>query len=177
MMFHLFAKMKKKPQKVIVHPELGELKFDTMEWYPESKVKVALWDRAYDVSLSFFAASEEEGPTPKQEAAYQEFKRAVAAQREAIEKIIMEDTKEKDPENAGGRFIPYAVQISREGECALVFGDTEQCCDFSHETGFALFLIPRLLLYHAEECLDFMLGHRDRWTLEELYGQKDTDRR
>lgn len=176
-MFRIFGIKEKRPQKAVVHPELGELKFDTMEWYPVSKVKVALWNRIYDVSLSFFAESEEEEPAPKQEAAYQAFKSVVSVQRADIEKMIMEDTGEENLERAGSRFIPYAVQISRQGECALVFGDTEQCkeCDFSHETGFALFLIPTRLLYPAEECLDFMLGHRDLWTLEALYGQKDTE--
>ena len=178
-MFIIFGKKEKKTQKVIVHPELGELKFDAIEWYPATRVKVALWNRVYDISLSFFARSEEEEPAPNQEATYQKFKNIVVEQREAIEKMILKDAEEEDVEKAGNRFIPYAVHISREGECALVFGDTEECkeCDFSHETGFALFLIPRLLIYHAEECLDFMLGHRDQWTLEELYGEKNTNRR
>ncbi len=174
-MFHIFGKKEKETQRVIVHPELGKLKFDTMEWYPEAEVKVALWNRIYDVSISFFAGSEEEEPAPIQEAAYQKFKDIVVTQREAIEKMILKDTEEEDVEKAGSRFVPYAIQISREGECALVFGDTEECRDFSHETGFALFLIPRLFIYNAEECLDFMLGHRDKWTLEELYGQNNTD--
>ena len=60
--------------------------------------------------------------------------------------MILKDMEEEDAEKAGSRFVPYAIQISREGECALVFGDTEECRDFSHETGFALFLVPRLFL-------------------------------
>lgn len=176
-MLSLFRKKEKKPQKVIVHSELGELKFDAIEWYPAAKIRVALWNRVYDVPISFFAKSEEEEPAPSQEAAYQKFKNIVVEQRDTIEKMILEDAEEEDAEKAGNRLIPYAIYISREGECALAFGDTAECeeCDFSHETGFALFLIPRLLIYSAEECLDFMLGYRDQWTLGDLYGQKNTD--
>lgn len=163
-----------------MHPELGELKFNEYVWDSATQTKVVLWNRAYDVRFSFYVRNEEE-PNANQEDAYQKFKSIVAEQRDTIEKMIMEYEDEKDIEKAGNRFIPYEVQISHGGECALVFGDAELYKQvygdteeryFDFETGFAMFLIPRLVYYGAEECFDFMIRPDDEITLDELYGRE-----
>ena len=80
-MFKIFKKKEKPQPRVIVHPELGELKYDggeyLCEWDSVSTFQIALWDRTYDVSITFYTSENGEEPNLQQVEAYRKFKNIV----------------------------------------------------------------------------------------------------
>ncbi|MCM1187253.1 MAG: hypothetical protein NC251_12100 [Lachnoclostridium sp.] len=80
-MFGIFGK-KKKEKVAYVHPQLGEVKYigvkgnkyDGGDWNPSSKLKVELWDKVFEVAMSFGTGSEDEHINPKQEEAFERVK-------------------------------------------------------------------------------------------------------
>lgn len=172
-MLGFIKKREKKAPKVIMHSELGELRYVINGWETVSAVKLDLWGKSYNVSLNFYADTEEDEPNSDQENAYQKFRGIMVEQRNVIERLLLDYSKEEIMENAGDRILPRNVEFSRKGECALFFEDTEDGIAYEDDTnaGIALFLIPRILIDSSENCFDYMCGYRDTSMREDLYGE------
>ena len=174
-MFTIFKKKEKPQPRVIVHPELGELKYFGDEcifvWTSVSSFQIALWDRTYDVTIKFNTGEAEE-PNLQQVEAYLKFKKIVVEQRNIIEKMIMEYAGEEDIQKAGSRMIPRDVEFSKKAECALIFEDTEDVLPYGYDSeyGISIFLLPILLVNRTEETIDCMTGYLDISTILELNG-------
>ncbi len=167
-MFKIFKKKEKPQPRVIVHPELGELKYDgdeyLCEWDSVSAFQIALWDRTYDVSITFYVSENGEEPNLQQVESYRKFKKIVVDQRDVMEKMIMEYAEEENIEKAGNRMIPRDVYFSLKGECALVFEDTEDELPYAYDTeyGVTLFLLPKFTIEGTECSIDYLNGSDDR---------------
>lgn len=170
----MFGKRKnqeKKEAKVISLPELGELKFDGIGWNAVNPVKLELWDKAYELSVTFRAEAEEEELTASQKEAFAKFKKLVIERKSDIEDMISQFLEGEDVEDIGERMVPREAEFSSRGECALYIEDMSGENGDDIFPGPALFLLPKLVMYAAEECSDFMGGFISIFDLEELYGE------
>ncbi|MCM1534921.1 MAG: hypothetical protein NC126_03240 [Clostridium sp.] len=160
-MFGIFGK-KKKEKVAYVHPQLGEVKYGGGDWNPSSKLKVELWDKVFEVAMSFGTGSEDEPINPKQEEAFERVKSLIVEKKHDIEQMVIEErfyTYEESEQEVRGRFYPDYLNFSRTGEeCVLYFTDAEH---EDWDAGFALLLIPEFKLVDEEEAMDFMGGHSD----------------
>lgn len=69
------------------------------------------------------------------------------------------------------RFVHEDIYISQNGECALFARDADEEEYDDLGSGFAMFLVPKTMLYSPEDCLDFVLGHWSAFTEEDLYSE------
>ena len=143
-----------------IHPVIGEIKYIGIGWEATEKIQLALWRKTYDIPLNFIADSKEDSITENQEIAFEKLKQVIIEQKSEIEKSIISYAKTEDEEELLIRFIPSHIHISKKGECALFVADTDEDGAYNDETetAFALFLMPKLLLYTSEDSLDFLLG-------------------
>lgn len=160
-----FGKKKKEQFTTLTHPKLGELKRVCGNiWHPLSNTTIVLWDRPYEISVTFLVEDgDEQGPNEKHAKAWDSFNDIIVTRRHSIEKTILKYMECADGEGAGDRFIPRDVEFSRKGECGLYFEDTEEGVDYDSDTntGFAVFLIPKLLFTYSEFCTDCLWGSED----------------
>lgn len=170
----MFGK-KKKQNRTLTHPQLGELRYKGLGWAPTATARMELWDKTYEISLEFIAEEEEE-PNRRQEEAFEKFNRILPAQKDAIEQIILKCTDWDGTGCAGDRFIPRDASFSRKGECVLFFEDTQDTQDerpygYDLDMGFALFLLPKLEFGPTEYFFDCIIGYESIFTERELYGE------
>ena len=73
-MFKIFKKKEKPQPKIIIHSELGELKLSgdeyLCEWDSVSTFQIAMWNRTYEVSITFYTSEDGEEPNIQQVEAY-----------------------------------------------------------------------------------------------------------
>lgn len=134
------AMSKKKKQKHLIHPLLGNLKYcEGWAWLPQSplvKLKVPVWGKVYGAAPVFMAKSADQGITPQQEEAYRKFESLVMEQTGVMEQMISEHCKSA----AAERIVPSAVYFGRGGECLLEFRNDGVF------VGFSIFLAPKVFL-------------------------------
>lgn len=157
----LFGRKKKRDAvKNPIHPIFGEMKHIGIEWDVAEKIELTLWNKTYEIPMSFIASTDKDGITANQEEAFKKLKDVITEQKSEMEKAIIFYTKTDDEEKILNRFIPYDILFSRNGECALFMKDTEEDGAYNDdtETAFALFLVPKIFLCASEDSLDFLLG-------------------
>ena len=168
----MFGKKKDKAVKCKFHPSLGEINYVGIGWKKTEKVKVRLWSKTYDISLCFIAKTVEEDINEKQMASLERFRNVVEEQKNQIEKLIMECFECDSEENSSRRFAPRKILFSKNGECALFYKDADEEDYDDLGAGFAMFLLPKLIVEDPENSLDYILGGKDSFIEKDLYGGK-----
>jgi hypothetical protein len=167
----MFGRKKTKQDVVLWHPAFGEMKYVADSWKATTGVKLDLWNRTYEVECYLLSEAATNGVTEAQEAAIEKFGNVVVEQKSSIEEIIMKFSESDNEEKIGNRFIPDHIYFSQKGECALfVLDNYEDDYDSKFDAGFAILLVPKLLLCPAEDCLAYLLRGEGYFTDEELYG-------
>ena len=167
----MFWKKKVKVSNCKTHPSLGEMKYLGVGWRLTEKVKMTLWNQTYDVPVSLVTPSVEEDVNEKQVDSMGKLRSAISEQKSKIEEVIMQYIKSDDEEESCRRFIHENIYISQNGECALFARDADEEEYDDLGSGFAMFLVPKTMLYSPEDCLDFVLGHWSAFTEEDLYSE------
>lgn len=167
----MFWKKKVKVDNCKTHPSLGEMKYLGVGWKLTEKVKMTLWNKAYDVPVCLVTSSVEEDVNEKQADSMEKLRSVIAEQKSKIEEVIMQYLKSDDEEDSCRRFVHEDIYISQNGECALFARDADEEEYDDLGSGFAMFLVPKIMLYSPEDCLDFVLGHWSAFTEEDLYSE------
>jgi hypothetical protein len=167
-------KAKQKQKIVLINSAFGELRYGWGSWKLCTKPKVELWDTTYEVNCYVVSETEEEGISEKQETAWKKFNHVVVEQKNQIEEMIVKHSGSYTEKKVRDRYIPRSTYFSKNGECVLFVEDTYEDCvyDDDPDAGFAIFLVPKLMLYSSELGLDYMFGHTDPFTDKELYGDE-----
>lgn len=167
----MFWKKKVKVNNCKTHPSLGEMKYLAVGWRLTEKVKMILWNQTYDVPVSLVTPSVEDDVNEKQVDSMEKMRSIIVELKSKIEEVIMQYLKSDDEEESCRRFVYEDIYISQNGECALFArdADAEEYDDLG--SGFAMFLVPKIMLYSPEDCLDFVLGHWSAFTEEDLYSE------
>ncbi len=166
----MFGKKKNKVDKCKIHPSLGEILYVGIGWEKTEKIKMTLWSKTYDISLCFIAKKVEEDVNEKQLASLEKFRNVVKEQKNQIEELIMKSFECDNEENSSNRFVFEEILFSQNGECALFYKDADEEGYDDLGAGFAMFLIPKLMLHFPEDCLDYILGHENSFIEKDLYG-------
>ena len=164
---------KKKKENVYVHPKFGEMIHVHGMWSPVVRERLQLWDKDYDVPLTFLVENKEAAITSVQEEAYEKYKSIVAERREEMERLAY---PEGDNELAlSDRIIPQEIYFSRKGECAIFFKDMEAemgnsiyYSTFCSE--FAITVLPIMLRAPYRICIECMFGRAEFASIKELAG-------
>lgn len=169
----MFGKKKKGAMvKNPIHPVLGEMKYGGVEWELTEKIELKLWSKIYEISLCFYADTEEDGITEEQEIAFEKLKNVMTEKKQEIEAAIIDYARTDDEEILLSRFIPHYIEFSRKGECALFVEDTDEDGAYNDDTdiAFALFLLPRLALSAPGDASALLWG-LESCVYEDLYGE------
>lgn len=177
----MFRKKKRKASPRFIHPELGELVYESIwwmsSWWTVSAFPLVLWDKTYNVRIHLYqrkprshieiredeeskAPKEPEKPSQAQEEAFREFVRITVEQKDTIERIIFKCSDCCDnAEQIYDRVVPSDVYINSKGECILFLDikeplNEEGNCVMDFED--ALVLIPGWLYVDADDAFDMM---------------------
>jgi hypothetical protein len=166
-------KAKQKQEIVLINSAFGELRYGWGSWKLCTKPKITLWDTTYEVDCYVIAEAEEDGVSKKQEEAWEKFNNEIVEQQKQIEGMLLRHSGRNDEVRVYHKYIPSHIFFSRNGECALFVEDTdEEGYKDDPDAGFAIFLLPKLMLDSAEHCGDYIYGHTSFFTTKELYGDE-----
>jgi hypothetical protein len=169
----MFGNKRTKQEVVIINSAFGKMKYEWGCWKLCDEIKMILWDTAYNTDCYVMVETEEEEINEKQEIAWEKFNTMIVRQKKQIEEIIMKYFECDDAGDSSNRFVPEDIFFSKNGECALFAKDAEETDYDDLGAGFAIFLVPKLMLYSPEDCLDYIYGHPNSFIDKKLYGDEE----
>lgn len=155
------------------HPLLGEMKHIGVTWKLMEKMAVVLWDEVYHVDVCLYARMVQEGVSEAQENAVQQLNAVLIEKRAQLEAAVRAYANTTAKQLLCERCVPRYIEVGRNGECALFVEDRAEAGAYNDdtETAFALFLLPKVQLFPAEDSLDFLHGRDGSISQEMLYGE------
>jgi len=127
----------------------GDVTFDDgAGWVVNEPLKMELWGSSYSVKVTAESYSEDEAITKEQENAYKKFKSVLSKKQTATEKLLSDYLDDAGAEQLRSRLTPKFLIINDEGECALLFDDTED-----EDDGLAVVLLPEEEVMTQDEYL------------------------
>jgi hypothetical protein len=146
---------KKKP---LMNEVFGELVYWGVQWVAKSKFPITLWNKTYHLRLCVVSGDEKAGVNSVQEEAYLQLKEQIATMQTAVEHAVSDYFDLQDAQTLTERFIPYDMEISTRGECAIIAENAADDDMQDVEPGLAVVVYPKLAIYDGEIYAGYVFG-------------------
>ena len=140
-----------KHDRTIVNNAFGKVGYFIFGWLAEERMKIALWDKTYEVMVFASAKDKNTQINETQEKAYVHFKEIICERKNQLEKLLEDYYHTKDIEVLASKFIPTELTFGRNGECALSGKNTDDGEDYDDVPGLAIWIFPELRLDTDED--------------------------
>ena len=153
----------------------GEIEYFATGWRTTAHVSFTLFGKTYAVPVLAVAKKEPQEPiNAQQEAVFQALSAQLSGQQAVLEAAILQHVQAVDPQedynrhyhadfdlnDLAARLSPYAIEISRQGECAIYVEDNAEAYGEYDEwdEGFVVSLMPEIKVYSKEHYASYIYG-------------------
>ncbi len=159
-------------KKKLISEVFGEVKHYGFSWTTSAKTLFVLWNKAYELHIDIVDKQAKSGISKLQEETYIKFKENLAENQKNVEKIVSKFFNTTNDDSLISKFIPYSIQINRNGECALIGENTEDEDIQDVLPGLAIIIYPRMAIFTEEAYSEYVFLSGDEDIKKELYGDE-----
>ena len=133
----------------IVNSVFGEMEYRNSMYHGISQIK--LWNKTFDIKVYPVTNSKSKEITPKQERAYEYFKKNIIDIQKKIEELLGKISETEDTNVLLSRYEPYELVFDLNGGCGLEIYDN--VTDDEYDADFVIIILPDLGIDTSEHYL------------------------